>query len=97
MTEDKVYGHAIVCIDDIWFYKDTLTPIAGNPRADCGHCGKNRTTEGHDGCLGTIPNIMNACCGHGESRMSYIQFSDGSIVQGFTNFVKNSTVCNPKD
>ena len=79
----KYRGHVIVCIHDIWFFEDTLTPTAGNVPAACGHCGKNKTVEGYDVCLGTIPNIMNACCGHGEPEWAYIQYWDGSVVQGF--------------
>lgn len=40
----------------------------------CGYCGVSRTKEGHDGCLGTLENVMNACCGHGELGMAYVQF-----------------------
>lgn len=40
----------------------------------CLHCNKSRTVEGHDGCIGTLKNVMNACCGHGETNMAYVQF-----------------------
>ena len=41
----------------------------------CSVCKKPPTKEGHDGCLGTLPgSIMNACCGHGETDMAYIQY-----------------------
>lgn len=40
----------------------------------CGHCGLHPTPEGHDGCLGTIPGAMNACCGHGNVELAYIQY-----------------------
>lgn len=48
----------------------------------CGHCGKNRTKEGHDGCIGTLLNIMNACCGHGEDRTAYVQFWNNECIRG---------------
>lgn len=41
----------------------------------CLHCGLNRTPEGHDGCIGTLENVMNACCGHGRPKEAYIQFN----------------------
>ena len=41
----------------------------------CTHCGKERTAEGHDGCVGTLPNVMNACCGHGKVNEAYVQFN----------------------
>lgn len=45
----------------------------------CEHCGKGVTKEGHDGCIGTLPDeVMNACCGHGEDRWAYVQFGHGN-------------------
>lgn len=41
----------------------------------CGHCSKHRTLEGYDGCIGYLPNVRNACCGHGEDRSAYVQFN----------------------
>lgn len=49
----------------------------------CSHCDLIATSEGHDGCLGTIHSgIWNACCGHGERDVAYIQFSNGAVVDG---------------
>jgi hypothetical protein len=48
----------------------------------CGHCNLERTTEGHDGCLGTLPGLMNACCGHGGNAEGvYVQFLDGTCIR----------------
>lgn len=41
----------------------------------CNICKKCRTIEGHDGCIGTLENVMNACCGHGISEEAYVQFN----------------------
>lgn len=49
--------------------------LDGVSKKVCGYCGKKRTTEGHDGCIGTLKGVMNACCGHGEVRMAYVQFN----------------------
>ncbi|WP_421811733.1 hypothetical protein [Flagellimonas sp.] len=40
----------------------------------CDHCGLARTPEGHDGCIGSLDNVANACCGHGETKSAYVQF-----------------------
>jgi hypothetical protein len=40
------------------------------------------TPEGHDGCLGTLPGVMNACCGHGDPRDTFVQFIGGSRIHG---------------
>ena len=49
----------------------------------CGHCGKFNTPQGHDACLGELPGVMNACCGHGNDNESYIQFENGVTVRKF--------------
>lgn len=47
----------------------------------CKKCKKGPTKEGHDGCLGTLPGlIMNACCGHGNDRLAYIQYWSGKRI-----------------
>ena len=53
-------------------------------RGICAHCGKPPTPEGHDGCLGTLPEqvVMNACCGHGNDRQAYVQHWDGTASRG---------------
>jgi hypothetical protein len=48
----------------------------------CAHCKKLPTPEGHDGCLGTLPNIMNACCGHGNNAQAYIQYWSRDVIRG---------------
>ena len=65
-----------------WRYKDNDQPTAGNERP-CGSCGQDRTPEGHDPCLGTLPGVRNACCGHGHGAEAYVQFTDGIEVRGF--------------
>ncbi len=69
--------------DECWYFLDTNKTVAATweTRA-CGHCNMKNTPEGHDGCIGYLPGVMNACCGHGESKAAFIQFTDGSIVQG---------------
>lgn len=78
---DYLRGHPIHQKDGVWVYADTLEPTVDNPR-DCGHCGLANTLEDHDGCLGTLPGVMNACCGHGVTREAYVQFWDKECVRG---------------
>lgn len=53
-------------------------------RGICAHCNRGPTEEGHDGCLGTLPEsvVMNACCGHGRPGQASVQYWDGSCVRG---------------
>lgn len=64
-----------------WVYSDTGKPVAGDKR-ECGHCHRLPTAEDHDACLGELPGVMNACCGHGVSKDAYVQMNDGSILRG---------------
>jgi len=74
-------GHPIFFNKGEWFYADSGAPTAGNERK-CGHCGKENSKEGHDGCLGTLPGVMNACCGHGVIDEAYIQLSPEKCLRG---------------
>lgn len=58
--------------------------LDGYGKEKCNHCEKSRTPEGHDGCIGILDEIvvMNACCGHGEKSMAYVQFWGDEIIEG---------------
>lgn len=64
----------------------TYTPdLAGSGQFGiCAKCGLSPTLEGHDGCLGALPEdiVMNACCGHGNDRQAYVQYWNGMDVRG---------------
>ncbi len=76
-------GHEIVLVNEEWCFVDTLERSASTwLQRPCGLCGEENTPEGHDVCLGTLPGVMNACCGHGDLRDAYVQFHDGTSIQG---------------
>lgn len=58
-----------------WRWADTLEPV-GDEIRPCPHCGKIPTKEGEDGCLGHLPGVTHACCGHGVED-GYICFESG--------------------
>ena len=74
MSKSKWRGHDIECVDEIWFYSDNKQPVSEDKNRSCGHCGRPQTKEGHDGCLGALKGVMNACCGHGKPDDAYIQY-----------------------
>jgi hypothetical protein len=37
--------------------------------------------EGHDACLGTLPGVRAACCGHGKTK-GYVLFESGLMISG---------------
>lgn len=83
MATSKLRGHKIelTITHGQWVYSDNGEPPANNERP-CGNCGRERTKDDHDGCLGTISNVMNACCGHGTDSEAYVQFWDLSNLRG---------------
>jgi hypothetical protein len=48
----------------------------------CAACGLKRTEAyGPDPCLGYLPGVQNACCGHGI-QYGYVQFENGLTIRG---------------
>lgn len=45
----------------------------------CRVCKQRRTSQGHDPCLGHLPGVDFACCGHG--REGYVSI-DGKVIRG---------------
>jgi hypothetical protein len=83
MVKSKWRGNPIEYINDIWVYSDTRQPVPENKNRECGNCGKEQTLEGHDGCLGTLDGVMNACCGHGVANEAYIIFDNSKELRGY--------------
>ena len=46
---------------------------------ECGTCGHTRSREEPDKCMGYLPGVLYACCGHGVDR-PYV------MVEGRTTF-----------
>lgn len=67
-----------------WLYADTMQPVSKNKTRSCGHCKLYNNRDDVDPCLGVLPGVSNACCGHGEPNKAYIQFKNGVTVRGFT-------------
>jgi hypothetical protein len=81
MDTSEWRGHKIHCVNDVWFYSDNNKKVSDDTERQCGHCEAKQTKEGHDACLGELPGLMNACCGHGDGDPS-IQFYDRFIITG---------------
>lgn len=73
IIRDPLEGH---------LYVDTRAPVASDPDRPCGYCGLANTSEGHDGCLGTLPGVINACCGHGQVSDAWVVLEDGTRLAG---------------
>ena len=85
MVSSTWRGHTIIRAGDHWEYEDNGVCVVKDPRRTCGICSKPQLPGcDDDPCLGTLPGVLNACCGHGRREESYIQFENGLLVQGFT-------------
>ena len=85
--QHKLRGHPIrKDSEGDWVFQDNGEPTISTWRKrPCGHCGKHGTQDDDfaDPCLGKLPGVVNACCGHGSSADAYICFENGSVVRGF--------------
>ena len=82
MTHSKYRGHTIEFTNSTWIYSDNKQPVSSEPNRSCGNCGRGQTEHGHDGCIGTLTGVMNACCGHGSDDEAYIQYENGKELRG---------------
>lgn len=46
----------------------------------CDSCSLFKTKGQPDPCLGELPGVDSACCGHGETE-GYIKFENGRVVK----------------
>lgn len=53
---------------------------------ECPKCHLRRGVDGHDPCLGELPGVKYACCGHGAMvgdimPRGYIYFENGKVIR----------------
>lgn len=82
MFGDAWRGNVMVLRDGAWQYEADGEVVANDPDRSCGRCERPNTPEGHDACLGTLPGVRNACCGHGVTTKAYAQLDDGRRLSG---------------
>jgi len=82
---NKHRGHsAYFCEDQLeWVYEEDQEPIQTEPQKPCVLCGKSFEFGTPDVCLGYLPGVRNACCGHGDKENAYVQFENGLVIRGF--------------
>ena len=72
-------GYQIEYLNNQWVYSDTKESIIDNIRP-CKYCGHYPIIHRYDYCLGKLPNVTSACCGHNIEK-SYVVFNDGRYKQ----------------
>lgn len=68
-----------------WLYEDTREPLPcdGGEIRPCKRCGSVHQHHESDPCLGNLPGVDSACCGHGARELSFIKFTNGVVVKQF--------------
>lgn len=71
-----------------WYFEETGETLDRDREEHenmiCKRCKRRPTSEGHDGCIGKLPGVRHACCGHGVVKEAYIEWKDG-VVSRFDN------------
>jgi hypothetical protein len=87
MGKSNFRGHDIEWDEQLghWRYSDdkSVLPANGGECRSCKRCGETWEIEGGDKCLGILPGVNNACCGHGVRSRSYVRFDNGVTIRGF--------------
>jgi hypothetical protein len=73
-------GHPVVCLEGeaCERYANDLTSTVDehgvSVERPCVHCGALAGPDGPDPCLGMLPGVVAACCGHGTVDEAYVLF-----------------------
>jgi len=83
MVKSKSNGYDIEFIESEWIYSDNK--ISLSVARPCNNCGKHTIKDGkeeYDSCIGRLPGVKNACCGHGNIYETYVQLLDNTLIKG---------------
>jgi len=90
----RVCGNIIVKVGkDNYVYEDGEKADIKDLKG-CPHCGKKREEgSSEDPCLGKLPGVLAACCGHGgvghnRDGTGYILFENGLYIRGYFTEIK---------
>ena len=80
MSTSKMNGNLIYYDEaaEIFRYASDDEPINWNNHRPCPKCGKRPLDTSEDACLGHLPGVVQACCGHGGE--GYIEFENGVTI-----------------
>jgi len=82
-AKSNIRGHEIEEVNGQWVFSDTKEPTITTWKSrNCNNCNKDFPSNDHDPCIGNLPGVMNACCGHGIDKEAYVQFPDGEHLSG---------------
>ena len=81
----RLRGHQCIHTDMGWRYADD-GELVDDVRS-CAHCGRPPIAVPGivgrvDACIGVVPGVVRACCGHGEPDDAYVVYKDGTTIRG---------------
>ena len=81
MSTSYINGNLIYCNDETCVYRYAADDefIDYNDIPPCPKCGWRPLESGEDACLGHLPGVVNACCGHGGE--GYVEFENGVVIR----------------
>lgn len=85
------FGHLVIAADQTDEpdrYADTNEPVEVPSTRACPKCGQLQNTDGCDPCIGFLPGVRSACCGHGVQR-GFIAFKNGVVVRGMFDEIEH--------
>lgn len=72
-------GHELYSFNGIdWFYTSTNEPQY--EIESCTKCGLKASQDDPDPCLGMLPGVKYACCGHGIPGQDYVVLNNGNRI-----------------
>ena len=80
MTARRFLGVRLERIAGKWYHAGREIPNPLEHTIPCEACGLP-PVDGCDGCIGRLPGVLFACCGHGK-RQGYVMFSNGLVLRG---------------
>lgn len=93
MIQNYFRGHKVIYNPNLgcWLYTDNNQPAPLYGKDDsrpgiirpCARCGEVFGLDEPDPCLGKLPGVKAACCGHGVAEDSSIVFENGLTIDGF--------------
>jgi len=86
----RIGGHKVFWNEGLkeYRYQDGGQLVGKGVLRDCKKCGKPMKWRDPDPCLGVLPGVAYACCGHGAEQ-GYIYFHSGVVIRGkFTEIKK---------
>lgn len=88
-ADSFIFGHPIFQdTEGSWRYLNDGSLFNFDRPKPCPKCHKERLENGHDPCIANLPNVKNACCGHGLVGKDYVSTTENRRMS-LKNYLKS--------